>query len=70
MDNDITIEEMKRLMKECRIGIYPKHHEWIGEDGTHYSAWEISQGVFTGDAGIKQFRKNLLEKGYEIINNK
>lgn len=66
---DLTLEDFTKKLEKVfgnketyeNLLIYPKHYTWE-EDGMQYSAWEISEGVFTGDGGMELFNQAITNE--------
>lgn len=70
-NKDLTLEDFQKHLgavfadKKDKLFL-PKHHTWE-EDGIQYSAWEISEGMFTGDGGWEMFNKAMQEEAEKIV---
>jgi hypothetical protein len=55
---DLTIEEIEQALLDTKL-FFPVNHKWVAEDGTKCSAWNMGNGIWTGDGGKEMFDKAL-----------
>jgi len=68
LNQSLSINDLYNFLKDIQKDIQkdrkrllhftPKHYTWT-EDGVEYSSWEIAPGMFTGDAGMENYLKEL-----------
>lgn len=64
LNQSLSVNDLYNFLKDIqkdskrKLHFTPKHYTWI-ENGVEYSSWEIAPGMFTGDAGMENYSKEL-----------
>jgi hypothetical protein len=56
----LSLEVIEQALLDTKA-FFPVNHKWIAEDGTKCSAWNMGNGIWTGDGGYEMFQKEMLK---------